>query len=195
VYIMKEIIRQRIDQLIPLLKDTDPEVRAAVALSIEHLEVSCDINEILHALKTGDMGTRISAIRALGEIGGTKVVAPLTYCAGRPEADIRSAAVEMLGKLAEPSTLPVLLERLEDQNTAIQARAIAALANFPDSPALDERLRPFLVADNGDLEAEAALALAKRGDMASTTSIINLLSSPHASTRKAAATALSLMPF
>jgi HEAT repeat protein len=192
---MKEIIRQRIDVLIPLLKDSDPEVRAAAARSIEHLEVSCDINEILHALKTGDTGARISAIHALGAIGGSKVVAPLLYCAGRPEADIRAAAVEMLGRLAEPSTLPKLLELLDDQNTAIQARAITALSNFPASITLYERLRPFLKASDGDQEAEAALALARLGDLASTVDIIGLLSSPHASTRMAAATALSLMPF
>jgi len=192
---MKELIRQRIDLLKPLLKDAAPEVRAAAARSIEQLEVSCDINEILHALKTGDTGTRISAIHALGEIGGERVIAPLTYCAGRPEADIRAAAVETLGRLAKPSSLPVLLERLDDQNTAIQARAITALSNFPASTTLCERLRPFLKASNGDLEAEAALALARLGDLASSDDIIALLSSVHASTRKAAATALNLLPF
>ena len=192
---MKTIIRQRIDVLIPLLKDADPDVRATVARSIEHLEVSCDINEILYALKTGDTAARIAAIYALGEIGGEKVITPLIYCAGRPEADIRSAAVEMLGRLAEPSALPILLERLNDQNTAIQARAIIALSNFPASLIPCDRLRPFLAAGNGELEAEAALALAKLGDLTSTDTIITLLASPHASTRKAAAIALSLMPF
>ena len=192
---MKTIIRQRIDVLIPLLKDADPDVRTTVARSIEHLEVSCDINEILYALKTGDTAARIAAIYALGEIGGEKVITPLIYCAGRPEADIRSAAVEMLGRLAEPSALPILLERLNDQNTAIQARAIIALSNFPASLIPCDRLRPFLAAGNGELEAEAALALAKLGDLTSTDTIITLLASPHASTRKAAAIALSLMPF
>lgn len=192
---MKERIRQRINVLIPLLKDADPDVRASVSRAIEHLEVSCDINEILHALKTGDTGTRIAAIHALGEIGGMQVIAPLTYCVSRPEDDIRAAAIEMLGRLAEISTLPTLLERLEDANTAIQSKTITALSNFPASAALYERLRPFLKAYNGDLEAEAALALARLGDRASTDAIIPLLASPYASTRKAAATALSLMPF
>lgn len=191
---MKEKIRQRIDVLRPLLKDADPEVRATVARSIEHLEVTSDINEILHTLKTGDTGARIAAIHALGEIGGEKAIAPLIYCAGRPEDDIRAAAVEMLGRLAKPSTLPILLERLDDQHAAIQARAITALGNFPASATLYDRLRPFLKADNGDLEAEAALTLARLGDLDSTDAIIALLASPHASTRKAAAIALSLLP-
>ena len=191
---MNESIRQRIDALIPLLKDPDPEVRTIAAHAIEHLEASGDIKETLQALKTGNMGARISAIYALGEIGGEKVIAPLVYCAGRPEDDIRSAAVEILGRLAEPSMLPVLLERLNDQNTAIQARAVAAVSNFPPTATLYSHLRPFLKAIDGNLEAEAALALAKLGDSDSLAAIISLLSSSHSSTRKAAATALSLLP-
>jgi HEAT repeat protein len=191
---MNEIIRQRINVLIPLLKDSDPDVRTTVAHAIEHLEVAFDITDILHTLKTGNMGARISSIYALGEIGGEKVITPLVYCAGRPEDDIRSAAVEMLGRLAEPSTLPVLLKSLNDQTTAIQAKAIAALSNFPPNANLYNHLRPFLKANDGDLEAEAALALAKLGDSHSIAGIISLLSSSHSSTRQAAATALSLLP-
>lgn len=191
---MNEIIRQRIDALIPLLKDTDPDVRSTVAHAIEHLEVACDINDILQTLKTGDMGARISAIYALGEIGGEKVINPLVYCAGRPEADIRAAAVEILGRLADPSTLSILLERLNDQNTAIRSRAISALSNFPASSALCDRLRPFLEANDGDLDGEAALALARLKDRSSTAGIISLLTSPFSSTRQAAATALSMLP-
>jgi HEAT repeat protein len=59
---------------------------------------------------------------------------------------------------------------------------------------LYERLRPFLNATDGALEAEAALALARLKDLASEERITALLASPHASTRQAAATALSLLP-
>jgi len=192
--IMNESIRQRIDALIPLLRDPEPDVRTIVAHAIEHLEASGDIKDTLRTLKSGTMGARISAIYALGEIGGPEVIAPLVYCADRPEVDIRSAAVEILGRLADPSTLPVLLERLNDQNAAIQGRAITALSNFSPSSSVCDRLRPFLKADDGDLEAEAALALARLKDRASINATISLLASPYASTRKAAATALSLFP-
>ena len=194
MFIMSEIIRQRINVLIPLLKDSDPDVRTTVAHAIEHLEVASDIDDILHTLKTGNMGARISAIHALGEIGGERVLTPLVYCAGRPEDDIRAAAVESLGRLAVPSTLPVLLKSLNDRTSAIQARAIAALSNFPPTDDLRNHLRPFLKTNDGYLDAEAALALAKLKDSDSTTDIISLLSSPHSSTRMAAATALSLLP-
>ena len=128
---MNEIVRTRIDALRPLLKDADPDVRSAAAGSIERLEATGSIDELLHALKTGNMGSRVAAIFALGEIGGNRVVAPLVYCVGRPEPDIRSAAVEALGRLAVPSTLPVLLDRLDDQNAAIRARRLRPWPDFP----------------------------------------------------------------
>lgn len=178
----------------PLLKDAEQEVRTAAARAIERLEGGSAFEEIMQSLKKGDTGAKIRAIYALGEIGGDRVVAPLVYCAGRPEDGIRAAAVEMLGRITIPAVLPVLLERLDDANNAIQARAIAALANFPPSSELCERLRHFLDKQDGALEAEAAIALARLGDQESVERITSLLTSPHASTRQAAATALSLLP-
>lgn len=191
---MKDKIRTRIGSLCPLLKDTVPGVRLAAAQAIEKLEGISSTEEILARLKNGDMGARIGAIYALGEIGGEKVLPPLVYCAARPEADIRSAAVEVLGRLALPPALPALIERLDDPHTAVQARAITALASFRVSPEVLQRLRGFLDASDGALEAEAALTLARLKDLASLDHIRSLLTSQHASTRQAAATALSLMP-
>jgi len=186
--------RLRIEVLRPLLKDPSFEVRTAVAAAIERLEGANDLNGILQTLKTGSMGERIAAIFALGEIGGEKVVAPLVYCAGRNEPDIRAAAIEVLGRLAVPSTLPVVVERLDDPNNAIRSRAICALANFQATPELFKRLRPFLAADDGALDADAALTLARLGDTESSGRITLLLASSHPFTRSAAATALSLLP-
>ena len=191
---MNEIVRKRIDLLCPLLKDSGPVVRTAAAAAIERLEGLNGLDEILATLTTGSRGERVSAVRALGIIGGERVVEPLVQCAGRPEEDIRAAAVEELGRLAVPETLPVLLGRVNDPNTAVQARAIAALGNFPPSPAICARLHPFLNANDGALEAEAVISLARLADQTILAVIPDLLASPHDSTRQAAATALGLLP-
>ena len=191
---MKEKVRSRIDSLRPLLKDPVPGVRTAAAEAIEKLEATSSVDEILATLKTGDMGARIGAIYALGEIGGEKVLPPLVYCARRPEVDIRSAATAVLGKLALPAALPVLVELLDDENPTVQGRAIAALLNSPATPEILNKLRPFLSASDGVLEAEAALTLAGLKDLYSLSQIQSLLTSHHASTRQSAATALSRMP-
>jgi HEAT repeat protein len=191
---MKEKGRLRIESLRPLLKDPAPGVRSAAAEAIEKLEAVISIEDILVTLKTGSMGARIGAIYALGEIGGEKVLPPLVYCARRPEEDIRSASVAVLGKLAATAVLPVVVELLEDKSPAVQSRAIAALRNFSVPPDILDKLRSFLNATDGMLEAEAAITLAVLKDNFSLEQIQSLLGSGHASTRQAAATAISLMP-
>ena len=190
---MKEKLRSRIDLLRPLLKDPVPDVRTAAAEAIEKLEATSSVDKILATLKTGDMGTRIGAIYALGEIGGEKVLPPLVYCARRPEVDIRSAATAVLGKLALPTALPILVELLGDESPAVQGRAIIALRGLPVSPDALNKLRPFLNASDGVLEAETAMTLAIFNDLYSLSQIQGLLASHHASTRQAAARALGLM--
>jgi HEAT repeat protein len=191
---MNEKVRQRINALRSLLKDPVPDVRSAAAEAIERLEAAASVDKILEALKTGDTAARIRAIYALGEIGGERVLPPLVYCARRPEVDIRSAATAVLGRVALPAALPVLEELLDDANPAVQGRAIEALRNFKATPELLTRLRLFLGASDGMLEAEAALTLARLNDQAALSRIEALLASHHASTRLAAATALSLLP-
>lgn len=191
---MRENVRSRIDALRPLLKDSVPEVRTAAAEAIEKLEAASSVDEILATLKAGDRGGKIGAIYALGVIGGEGVLPPLVYCARRPEADIRSAAAEVLGRVALPAALPVLMALLDDENAGVQGRAIAALRNFPVTPDVLNKLRCFLNMSDGVLEAEAALTLAGLKDRHSLSNIQGLLTSRHASTRQAAATALSLMP-
>jgi HEAT repeat protein len=191
---MKDNIRARIESLRPLLKDPVTDVRTAAAASIEKLEATSSVDEILAALKTGDMGARIGAIYALGEIGGEKLLPPLLYCARRPEVDIRSAAVTVLGKLALPASLPVLVELLDDENATVQGHVISALRRFSLTAPVFNKLRTFLSASDGLLEAEAAITLAVLNDLYSLGQIQHLLISHHASTRQAAATALSIMP-
>ena len=191
---MKVKVRSRIDSLRPLLKDPVPGVRIAAAEAIEKLEATSSVEEILATLKTGDMGARVGAIYALGEIGGEKVLPPLVYCARRPEVDIRSAVAAVLGKLALPAALPILVELLDDENPSVQGRAIAALRNFQVTPDILNKLRTFLSASDGVLEAEAAMTLAGLKDLYSLDSIHALLTSTHASTRQSAATALSIIP-
>jgi HEAT repeat protein len=192
---MKEKVRTRIDALRPMLKDPVPAVRIAAAEAIEVLEATSSVDEILATLKSGNMGARIGAIYALGEIGGDVVLQPLAYCAGRTEVDIRSAAAAALGKLALPDALPILVELLDDESPTVQGRAIAALRNFHLLTSdIFDKLRSFLNSNDGILEAEAALTLAELKDHYSLSQITMLLLSTHASTRQAAAMALSRIP-
>lgn len=186
--------QKRRDALSALLTDPCEEVRVAAAESLERLENIGSLPEVLEALKKGDLGTKLKALYALGRIGGEQVLSPLLYCASRPEEDIKSVAIEVLGTLGHPKSLPVLMEGLKDPNPTIQAKTIAALKNFKD-PALVRALLPFLDAGDGLLDAEAAFTLGHIGDGTLEPKIMELLRSPHQRTREAAAQALGTLRF
>jgi HEAT repeat protein len=177
----------------PLLKDPSPEVRLSAARALEALEAAQSLEEVLATLKQGDRGAKIGAIYALGRIGGQRVLAPLFYCAGRSEEDIRCAAVKVLGELARPEAIPTLLEKLQDPSRAVRAYAIEALSRYRD-PSLARHLVPFLEENDGLLEAEAALALGRLGASDQEERLAALTRSPHEKTRAPPATAHTQLP-
>jgi HEAT repeat protein len=183
---------KRKELLIGMLKDPASEVSAAAAAALEQLEGMLGVDAVLEQLKKGTLAEKIRAIYALGEAGGEKVLAPLVYCASRPEEDLKGAAIDALGTLLHRSTMPTLLGMLADGNSGIRARAIRALGNFREKT-LISHLLPFLDAGDGLTDVEAALALAKTGDPSLEEPLMKLALSPLSQTRAAAATALGLL--
>ena len=183
---------KRKELLISMLKDPDGDVSAAAAAALEKLEGVLGVDAVLVQLRKGSLGEKVRAIYALGEIGGEKALAPLVYCASRPEEELKGAAIDALGMLTQRSTLPLLLEKLKDGNSGIRARAISALGNFQERSVISH-LVPFLDAGDGLTDVEAALALAKIGDATLEEPLMKLARSPLAASRAAAATALGLL--
>ena len=183
---------KRKELLIGMLKDPADEVRAAAAASLEQLEGVLGVDAVLEQLKQGTLAEKIRAIYALGETGGEKALAPLVYCTSRPEEDLKGAAIDALGTVLHRSTIPTLLEKLADDNSGIRARAIRALGNFREKSVISHLL-PFLDAEDGLTDVEAALALAKTGDPSLEEPLMKLALSPLATARAAAATALGLL--
>ena len=184
-------IAKRRKALIPLLNDSESSVRNAAAAALEKLEGLQGLDALLEQLKKGNMAEKVRAIYALGETGGERVIKPLVYCASRPEVDLKGAAIDVLGNLAELSTLPILLSSLRDGNSGIRARAIRAIGNFQD-PSTVAALVPFLDAGDGLTDVEAILALCKIGDKSLEDRFVKLTGSPVPATREAAATALGV---
>jgi HEAT repeat protein len=185
-------IAKRREALILLLKDSESSVRSSAAAALEKLEALQSLDSLLEQLKKGNMVEKVRAIYALGETGGERVIKPLLYCASRPEVELKGAAIDVLGNLAERSTLQVLLNLLKDENSGIRARAIRAVGNFRD-PSLVSVLLPFLDSGDGLTDVEALLALCRIGNETLEDKFVNLTSSPIAATREAAATALGYL--
>lgn len=187
-----DLTSKRKELLIRMLKDSDEEVRSAAADSLQRIERVQSLDEVLEQLKKGEIPEKIRAIYALGAIGGEKVLKPLVYCASRPEDDLKAAAIDVLGNLAHPSTVPLLLGKLKDDNSGIRAKAVKALGNFADRT-LAPHLLPFLDAGDGLTDVEAVLALAKTGDPLLEERIMKLSTSPLSATRAAVAAALGML--
>ena len=69
---------------------------------------------LLRAAQEGGLPVRVAAVRALGIIGGEKVVVPLVHALSDPEAEVRAEAVQstvMLGR----GVVPKLILRLKQQ--------------------------------------------------------------------------------
>lgn len=188
------LLEKRRQALTVLLKDPVQDVREAAARALENLEDAVALEEILLVLKKGGTSAKIKAIFALGKVGGEKVLSPLVYCASRPEEEIRSAAIEVLGELAHPKSLPVLFEGLNDSSTAVRGQAIAALRHFPLTAEIVKKIAPFLSSGDGFLDAEAILLLRKSRLTSLEPEYLRLLQSPHAKTREAAALAIGDLP-
>lgn len=183
---------KRREILVQLLKDPDSGVSSSAAAALELMERQQSVDEILAQLKKGELVEKVRAIYALGEIGGEKVLAPLVYCASRPEPELKGAAIDALGTVLSRSAIPVLVEKLKDGNSGIRARAIKALAGYKDR-SLAQHFIPFLDAGDGLTDVEAALALGIIGDPALEDKLCALALSPVAASRAAAATALGFL--
>jgi hypothetical protein len=73
---------------------------------------------------------RADAARALGLVRCGDVVAPLVLALDDPYDDVRAAAVESLGSIADPQTVPELVARLPDQSRHQRVRLVHALQQF-----------------------------------------------------------------
>ena len=91
----KQALRER-------LKDPDEGVRQAAASALDALESALDLTEILDLLKRGSRGQRVKALLALERINSVEVFPPLLAALSFPDEDIRSTAVQVLGRKKIP---------------------------------------------------------------------------------------------
>jgi HEAT repeat protein len=82
----------------------------------------------LAAIKDPDSDVRLVACDALGKRGGPPAVAALCDALKLDlESDVRLAAAKALGETHDPAAVPALGAALEDQDPAMQYRAVNSL--------------------------------------------------------------------
>jgi predicted Zn finger-like uncharacterized protein len=144
--------RDDLPLLIGGLRDANMRVRdyAVEALGMMGAEARSavpDLAEVLKA-KEGQAELRRQAARTLGQIGAAasaQGVPALTEVLKDPDAVIREAAAEALGKFGSQgrAAVPPLLAALEDSETAVRRAALAALAQLrPEAKEVLPKLKP-----------------------------------------------------
>ena len=110
-----------------------------------------------------------------------------------PDADIRGAAIQVLGVKAHPKSLSSLVKHLKDPSPSVRVHTAEALGHFDDV-----RLAPYLVSllaeDDEQLVASAARSLGSIGSPDSVEPLMKLTKDGRATVRVAAVEALSELP-
>ncbi len=92
-------------------------------------------------MNDGDPDVRIFAAGVMGETGLKKAFEGLKMVLGTPEENLRYAAAEALGKIAEPKAIPLLIDCLNDQ--WVRYPAIESLGQLHASEAIPDLIRLY----------------------------------------------------
>jgi len=176
--------------LLKALNDPEDAVRQAASQALEKIEASWSLSHITALLKEGNRGQQVKALIALERIDSLQIFPLLLTALKNPDADIRAAAVQVLGHKAHPKTLGNLVKYLKDPHPAVRVHCADALGNFADA-----RLVPLLGAclqDADDaLVVSAARSLGKIGSPQAEEALAAAATDPRAAVRAAALLALA----
>ena len=206
------------------LSDAMPTVRIAAMTALAEAQATDLIPRFAEIARTDEGPESIFASSALYTMGQSERLADITGAATLPDADVRMAALGVLGRLKRPSSLAVLSQAVYDPNPSVRAFAAGALGEFgspagvaPLTHAIGDEVamvrsvaagslgrlgikdnRPLLHALTRDpswqVRAGAAEGLLRLGDASAIQLVAELAQHADPSIRGAAAKALSLVP-
>jgi hypothetical protein len=111
-----------------IVHEKDPVLRAQILRTLAHFPSEKSASILAAGLHDHDRDVRIAACESLGKYGGTNSVQELSQVIkDDADVDVRLAAVRGLGDGASPGAVAVLGEALDDQDPAMQHRAIASM--------------------------------------------------------------------
>jgi HEAT repeat protein len=151
------------DALARALSDTDAEVRAAAADSLDAPNATARraLPALVLALGDSNLEVAKAALGALGSIGDATVFDAVAALLNAPDPGVQSAAVQALGALGDKRAVDPLLKALGGDDEGVRAAAALALG------AVGERssLPPMLAVLKGDgaarVRAKAARGLGR----------------------------------
>jgi HEAT repeat protein len=149
--------------IVHALQFDTPAVRAAAASALARVDEGDAIGPLLRALEDVDAWVRYFALRSIGTFeNATAAPAIHKLLAHDPAAQVRLAAIDVLGRLDAPDAVSILRPLAAAPNADIACAAIRALGHTkdPEATSILERLLR-----SGDIwrRLEAAIATGERG--------------------------------
>jgi HEAT repeat protein len=150
-----------IDQLLILLKDQNPKVRAQAAYLLGEMNVTSAVPALTVALSDGEYYVQNEAVRALSNMGKAAQPAVDRLIGSKESRHPRSSSIDLLSELGEVA-VPSLIKSLADPQIDSKLFVITALGNMESTakPAAP-RLIATLKHPNSKVRVQAAWALVK----------------------------------
>ena len=137
--------------ILPLVADPNPEIRRAVTEALGDIRDPSAIPTLIRCFLDQSLSVRSEAIRALSGMGST-AMRPVIEATEDREPQIRSAALETLGKFPDPVVLNPLVIGLSDTDAQVRltaAKVLGSLVKRPESPVLEVLAK---LQEEGDLQ-------------------------------------------
>ncbi|HEY9807854.1 MAG TPA: HEAT repeat domain-containing protein [Halomicronema sp.] len=170
---------QVIETLVNVLKTSqEAELNAMAANALANM--GTEAIEALTGLLS-DEESRLFAVKSLTQIRHPQIIEPLLKIVKDPHPDIRSLAIEALYSFHDISSIPVLIEALNDPSAIVRKEATIGIGLCLDLITPEESvklLKNRLWDFNLDVCREAASALAKIKTPAAAEALFDILKSP-----------------
>jgi len=122
----QEEVARKLAALYP--REQDPLIRAEVVRAVSLLRCPTAGTLLGQATKDGDADVRIDACKGLHRQVGPEATAVLAeVLSSDTDPDVRLAAARALGHTGDPAAVPALGSALDDQDPAMQYRAVSSL--------------------------------------------------------------------
>lgn len=132
---LQQLRPEALPQLIRASELTDvPGLRDRFRSAIEGIARN-NAASVVRLLNSDDPVVAAGAAGLAGRLALGEAVGALTRLAGRPDADLRLAAVEALVALRSAATIQPLLQALEDENRSVRIAAVRGIGGLGYAPA------------------------------------------------------------
>lgn len=168
-----------------LLSDSVDD-RIVGAVSLQHICDEESVPFLIHALSDSSDDVVFTVVTSLWEIASQAAVVPLIDCLYSTRSErTRNEALNALKELVNQDHLLILLDRLTEEDSLLQASILILLRKIHDIQALPT-VAPFLESSNDNLRKEAVTTLRYLNQLTHYPPALKLASDPSVDVRKEA---------